>query len=113
MTRLPHYEGTAQYPGLARDHRLNAFVTGGVEERGSRHSVTFLVWDGTTGSVVGRWSAAAPPRYLLRAVGKGFWKNLGPAMLGTSAPPRPVDTTPAPPMRIDVSPDEDEPLAVR
>ena len=60
VTTLPRMEGTGQYPTLARDHHLAAFVTADVEERGHWQSVTFLVWNGNTGSVMGRWSASAP-----------------------------------------------------
>jgi hypothetical protein len=100
VTSLTRVGGTGQYLSLARDHRLAAFVTGDVEEGRRRASITFLVWDGATGSVVGRWSASAPPRRLAKAVGKGFWKHLGTALDGASPPPS-DELPPAPPMRID------------
>jgi len=78
VTSIARVGGTGQYLELARDHRLAAFVTGDMQEGRRRCSITFLVWDGATGSVVGRWSASAPPRRLASAVGKGFWKHLGP-----------------------------------
>src|SRR4051794_4120624 len=46
---VPRVSGTGQYPSLARDNRLCAFVTGEVEERPRRHTVTFLVWNGVSG----------------------------------------------------------------
>lgn len=102
MTSLPRYEGTGQYPLLARDHSLAAFVTADMEERGRWQRITFLVWNGVNGSVVGRWTASAPSPALARAVGKGFWQHLGPAIRKAEAPARPT-LGPAPPMRIDAS----------
>ena len=102
VTNLPRYEGTGQYPGLARDHHLAAFVTADVEERGPWQRVTFLVWNGATGSVLGRWTASGPARVLPRTVGRGFWTHLGPAVLKAEAP-APAVLGPAPPMRIDAS----------
>jgi len=99
MTSIARVQGTGQYLTLAKDHRLCAFVTGDMEERPRRHSVTFLVWDGASGSVLARWSASAPPKSLAKAVGKGFWKHLGPALDGAHAPPS-NELPPAPPMRI-------------
>jgi hypothetical protein len=102
VTSLPHYDGTAQYPSLARDNNLAAFVTGDVEERGKWSSVTFLVWNGVSGSVIGRWTAAAPTSGLGLAVSKGFWQHLGKAFRKAEPPPSPVmDEAPA--MRIDAS----------
>ncbi len=103
MTKLPHYEGTGQYPGLARDHHLTAFVTADLEERGRWQRITFLVWNGVTGSILGRWTTSAPAPRLARAIGKGFWQHLGPAMLKAEAPPLPIQLEQAPPMRIDAS----------
>jgi hypothetical protein len=100
VTALPRVAGTGQYPGLARDHRLAAFVTGDLEEGRGRHSVTFLVWDGASGSVLGRWTASAAPKNLPKAVAKGFWKALGPRFEGAQAPPS-DELEPAPPMYVD------------
>jgi hypothetical protein len=100
VTNIARVDGTGQYLSLARDHRLNAFVTGDVEQGKHRSSITFLVWDGATGSVVGRWSASAPAKRMGAAIGKGFWKHLGSAFDGAQPPPS--DELPeAPPMRID------------
>ena len=53
ITTLPRVGGTGQYLELAKDNRLTAFVTADLEE-GRHHScVTFLLWDGATGSVQG------------------------------------------------------------
>ena len=113
VTTLPHYEGTGQYPTLAREHHLTALVTGDIEERGKWSSITFLVWSGKTGSVVRRWTASAPTASLSGAVGRGFWQHLGPAVLRSEAPWQP-ELDQAPTMRIDASePRHDEPIAAR
>ena len=87
VTTLPRVGGTGQYLTMAKDHRLAAFVSADLEEGRSRDSVTFLVWDGASGNVLGRWSASAAPKNLPRAVAKGFWKNLGTRFDGVQAPP--------------------------
>jgi hypothetical protein len=113
LTTLPAYEGTGQYPGLARENNVRAFVTADLEERGSRRALTFLVWSGSTGSVVGRWSVAAPGPGLLAAIDAGFWRNLGPALVRAKAPPS-SELDEAPPVRIDaVSEDDAIPVARR
>ena len=114
MTSLPRYDGTGQYPSLARDHHLAAFVTADLEERGRWQRITFLVWNGVTGSVLGRWTASAPATVLASAVGKGFWQHLGPALQKAEAPPLPPGMDRAPPMRIDASdPMDDGKVATR
>lgn len=100
VTTLPRVAGTGQYPGLARDHRLAAFVTGDLEEGRGRQSITFLVWDGASGSVLGRWTTSAAAKKLPKAVAKGFWKALGPRFEGAQAPPS-DELEPAPPMYVD------------
>lgn len=115
MTSLPHYDGTGQYPALAREHHLTAFVTGDVDERGKWSSITFLVWNGVSGSVIGRWTTSGPTASLGRTVGRGFWSHLGPAMQRAVPPPLPIEQQQAPTMRIDASSDSlrDEPIAAR
>ena len=113
VTSLPHYEGTGQYPNLARENHLTALVTAGIEDRGQWSSVTFLVWSGANGSIVRRWTASAPAGRLSEVVGKGFWSHLGPAVQRTVAPPLPPGMDLAPTMRIDASEPRDEPLAAR
>ncbi|HEV3030370.1 MAG TPA: hypothetical protein VG319_01950 [Polyangia bacterium] len=83
---LPRVDGTGQYLTMARDNRLAAFVSADIEKGRSRESVTFLVWDGASGSVLGRWSASAAPKTLPKTVAKGFWKNLGARFEGAAAP---------------------------
>lgn len=104
LTSLPAYEGTGQYPGLAREHNVRAFVTADLEERGGRSALTFLVWSGISGSVVGRWSVAAPRPELVSAIGRGFWHNLGSAVVRAKAPPS-SELDEAPPVRIDAEVD--------
>ncbi|MEP6652151.1 MAG: hypothetical protein ABJA82_02270 [Myxococcales bacterium] len=116
MTSLPRYDGTGQYPILARDHTLAAFVTADMEERGTAQRITFLVWNGVSGSVVGRWTASAPSPVLARAVGRGFWQHLGPAIMKSRAPAPKGYLPPAAPMRIDASAPSDTaraPVAAR
>jgi hypothetical protein len=105
LTSISRVNGTGQYLGLARDHRVTAFVTGELDERRPRyHRVTFLVWNGATGVVLGRWSAAGDPKRLHKAVAKGFWKHLRRALEGAVAPPPPPsDLPPAATMYINAS----------
>ncbi|HET6280331.1 MAG TPA: hypothetical protein VFH73_05180 [Polyangia bacterium] len=105
VTSIPRVDGTAQYVLLARDHHLSAFVTGDLDfsRRRGMATATFLIWDGATGSVLGRWSVTAAPRRLARTAARGFWKNLGRALDAAYPPPLPLDEDPAPPMFIDAS----------
>lgn len=100
VTTVPRVAGTGQYLTLARDHRLAAFVTGDLESGRTRHSITFLVWDGASGSVLGRWTASAAPKNLPKVVAKGFWKALGPRFEGAQPPPS-DELAPAAPMFVD------------
>jgi hypothetical protein len=109
VTSLPPVTGTAQYPGLAKENEITAFVVGDVEPRAHSHSVTFLVWTGLDGSVVGRWSVAAAPQQLCGAVSRGFWPRLGRSLTKIRAPFAPK-IAPARPMRIDAADDLDEPI---
>ena len=101
VTSIPRVGGTGQYLSLARDHRLAAFVTGELEDHKTRQTLTILVWDGANGSVVGRWSASGPSRQLSKALARGFWKHLGPALAKAQAPQSSQPLPHAPPMRID------------
>ena len=102
LTTLPAVSGTGQYPQLARDRELKAFVVADIEQRGKRLAMTFLVWQGIDGSVVGRWEIAAYREKLTRVLKKDFWKRLGPAIAKALAPPS-TRLGPAPTMRIDAS----------
>ena len=99
VTTLPRVEGTGQYLTMAKDNRLAAFVATDLEERGHWASVTFLVWDGASGNVLGRWSASALAKNLPKAIAKGFWKNLGPRFDGAQVPPS-EEIEEAPPMYV-------------
>ena len=99
VTSLPRVAGTGQYLTMAKDHRVAAFVSADLEEGPHRSSVTFLLWDGASGNVLGRWSASAAPKNLAKTVAKGFWKNLGPRFDGAQAPPS-DDLGEAPPMYV-------------
>ncbi len=99
LTTLASVSGTSQYPGLAKDKQLSAFVVGDVVEKGKRLSLSFLIWQGIDGSVVGRWEVVGPKKKIARRLAKEFWKRLGPAIEKSLAPPSDV-LPPAPPMRI-------------
>lgn len=109
VTTLAAVSGTAQYPGLARDRRIAAFVVTEVEDRPNRRALTFLVWHGSDGSVAARWAVSAPPRRLNQALSKGFWKNLGPALLAARTPPS-GRLGRGPTLRIDAGSPSDEPI---
>ena len=112
VTSIPRADGTGPYLSLAHEHQLTAFVTGDVETHRSWQSITFLVWSGVTASVVGRWSATAPPKRLRRAVARGFWKHLSKALAAAQAPYRP-DLDQAAPTYIDASYGNDAPISRR
>jgi hypothetical protein len=99
VTTLPRVGGTGQYLTLARDNKLTALVTADLEEGRRRHAVTFLLWDGATGSVQGRWSASAAPKQLGKAVAKGFWKYFS-SKLEVLPPPPSDELEPAAPMFV-------------
>jgi hypothetical protein len=99
LTTLAQVSGTSQYPGLAKDKRLSAFVVGDAVEKGDRLSLSFLIWQGIDGSVLGRWEVAGPKSKIARRLAKEFWKRLGPAIEKAIAPPSDA-LPPAPPMRI-------------
>jgi hypothetical protein len=102
LTSIPPVSGTGQYPQIARDRGLQAFVVADVTTRGNRLAVTFLIWQGVDGSVVGRWETAAGKPKLARILAKEFWKRLGPAITRSLAPPS-TRLAPAPTMYIDAS----------
>ncbi|HJX54625.1 MAG TPA: hypothetical protein VJ801_17800, partial [Polyangia bacterium] len=102
LTSIPAVSGTGQYPQIARDRELKAFVVADIEQKGKRLAMTFLVWQGIDGSVVGRWEVATYREKLARALRREFWKRLGPAIANALAPPS-SRLAPAPPMRIDAS----------
>jgi Amt family ammonium transporter len=104
-TSLPRVDDPTQYPSLAREHHLAAFLTGDVETRKrgrapARQTVTFVVWNGATGAQLGRWSATGAPRRLPSVVARGFFKNLGRAFQAADPPPSP----PSPPSASPPSP---------
>jgi hypothetical protein len=100
LTSLPRVDGTAQYPAVARDHRLAAFVTCDLEEHRTRQTLTILIWDGARGDVLARWSARGSARALAKMLSREFWKRLGPALEKAQAPES-TELGEAPPMRID------------
>lgn len=102
LTSIPSVSGTGQYPQVARDREIKAFVVADITPRGSRLAVTFLIWQGVDGSVVGRWETSADKTRLARVLGKQFWKRLGPAISKATAPPS-TKLAPAPTMYIDAS----------
>ena len=101
VTSIARVEGTGQYLTLARDHRVTAFVTGDLEEHRTRTTITFLIWNGASGSVLARSSASAPPKRLPKAIAKGFWKHLKQALQDAAPPAPPEKMEEAPPMFVD------------
>jgi hypothetical protein len=110
LTSVPPASGTSQYPGMAREHRVAAFLVTDVTEHGRSLTVTFLVWNGE-GGVADRWSVWAPDKKLWRAVAKGFWQHLGRALCESQNPPADEFGPAPPPMHIDAGePLVDEPI---
>ena len=103
VTSLPGVSGTSQYPGLAQEKRLSAFVVADTEDRGERVVLSFLVWQGIDGSVIGRWEVAGPKKRMSGKLAREFWKRLGPAIAKAQAPQSDV-LSPAPTMRINAGP---------
>jgi hypothetical protein len=108
ITSLPAVSGTSQYPGLAKDKRLSAFVVADVDERGNRVVLSFLVWQGIDGSVIGRWEVSGAKKTIASRLGREFWKRLGPAIGHAMAPVSDV-LGPAPTMRINAGPSRPAP----
>jgi hypothetical protein len=108
LTSLASASGTSQYPELARDNRLAAFLVTDVTERGKSATVTFLVWN-SEGGVADRWSVWAPEKKLWKAVAKGFWQRLGHALCDAQAPPSNELDAP-PPLHINAGDPLDEPI---
>jgi hypothetical protein len=108
LTSLPAVSGTSQYPGLAKDKRVSAFVVADVDDRGNRVVLSFLVWQGIDGSVVGRWEVSGTKKAVGGRLGREFWKRLGPAISHAMAPVSDV-LGPAPTMRINAGPSRPAP----
>ena len=100
LTSLPRVQGTSQYPEIARDHQLAAFVTCDLEEHKARQTLTILIWDGARGEVLARWSARGSQKTVAKTLSREFWKKLGPA-LEKAQTPESTELGEAPPMRID------------
>jgi hypothetical protein len=108
ITSLPAVSGTSQYPGLAREKRLSAFVVADVDDRAGRVVLSFVVWQGIDGSVIGRWEVSGSKKTVGARLGRELWKRLGPAISRAMPPPSDV-LAPAPPMRINAGPDRARP----
>ncbi|MBN2576053.1 MAG: hypothetical protein JXP73_15930 [Deltaproteobacteria bacterium] len=103
VTSLRAVSGTSQYPGLAKEKGLSAFVVADADDRGKRLVLSFLVWQGIDGSVIGRWEVTAPKKLMPGRIAKEFWRRLGPA-IGKARAPHSDRLSPAPPMRINAGP---------
>lgn len=103
VTSLPAVSGTSQYPGLAKEKKLSAFVVADADDRGQRIILSFLIWQGIDGNVIGRWEVSAPKKRMAGRIAKEFWKRLGPA-IGKARAPYSDELAPAPPMRINAGP---------
>ena len=88
-------ENSAQYVALAQDRGVSAFVIAELKRSKGRHMLTIVVLDAERGSVLGRWSVAAPPKNPGKFLASGFWKHLGPALATAGAPPRPFSSPPS------------------
>jgi len=99
VTTLRAVSGTGQYPGLAKEKKLKAFVVAHADDKGRRIILSFLVWQGIDGSVIGRWEVSGPKKKMGSKITRDFWRRLGPAISKARAP-FPDEPPPAPPMRI-------------
>jgi hypothetical protein len=99
-TGIPRAEGTGQYYTWAREVGVKAFVAGELETRGKRQRATFLVWSGSSGSVVGRWTVVGRTGKLALPVARGFWRHLGRAVARAQPPKEWRELPPGPTMRI-------------
>jgi hypothetical protein len=108
VTEVPKASGTGQYYTWARELGLTAFVVGELQSLGRRQRVTFLVWSGHDGSVVGRWTVTAASEKLPTTVARHFWRRLGPALRRARAPGEWRDPGPGPTIRIDASSRQDD-----
>jgi hypothetical protein len=109
-TGVPRATGTGQYYTWAREAGLTAFVASELVplgRSGRRQRLTFLVWSGHDGSVVGRWTVTAHARALPRAVARGFWRHLGRALARAEPPAEWRQMSPGPTLRIDASASHD------
>jgi hypothetical protein len=103
VTSLPAVSGTSQYPGLAKEKRLSAFVVADADDRGDRILLSFLIWQGIDGSVIGRWEVSAAKKQMGKRLARDFWRRLGPA-IGKAVAPASDQLGPAPTMRINAGP---------
>jgi hypothetical protein len=103
VTSLRSVSGTSQYPGLAKEKGLSAFVVADADDRGERIVLSFLVWQGLDGSVIGRWEVAGPKKQMGSRLAREFWRRLGPA-IGKARAPQSDELSPAPTMRINAGP---------
>jgi hypothetical protein len=103
VTSLASVSGTSQYPGLAKEKQLSAFVVADADDRGERIMLSFLVWQGIDGSVIGRWEVAGPKNLMPGKLAREFWRRLGPAIAKARAPLS-DELSPAPTMRLNAGP---------
>ncbi len=108
VTEVPKATGTGQYYTWARELGLTAFVVGELVNLGQRQRVTFLVWSGHDGSVVGRWTVTASSSKLPTTVARHFWRRLGPALRRARPPGEWIEPPPGPTIRIDASSRQDD-----
>gem|GEM_PF-1996028 len=103
VTSLASVSGTSQYPGLAKEKQLSAFVVADVDDRGERIALSILVWQGLDGSVIGRWEVSGSKKLLPGKLATGLWKHLGPALRKARAPAS-DEVSPAEPGRYNAGP---------
>jgi TolB-like protein len=111
--------GSAEsYQSVAAELRVDAYVEGSVRKDGKRMRATVRVRDASTGLVSNEepWTRKSLPQ--LKAVEENFWQVMGPAILGSSAPPEkaapaaePVEEEKEEPVaRVEAEPEPEEPV---
>jgi Amt family ammonium transporter len=102
LTSIPRLDDPDQYPAVARERQVSAFVTGEIsrsQRARARRTVTVAVWNGATGLKLGQWAATAPPHRLSSVVARDVLRKLGDALQHADPPPPPPapEKQPAPP----------------
>jgi hypothetical protein len=78
----------ADWSALAARLKVDAVIESTMSETGTTNRLEIVVHNGADGSAAGRetFTTKGPPKKIAAAVGGQFWKKLGSAIQGTSAP---------------------------